>query len=261
MLWTLFLLSGCSLTEKKVDEYQKSLQNSKTKLEILQQKGKLHDLHLQLTEALLTCRTHELQFALNPSDSNHMLFFKGADTENTLYEAIKKCCTELADTMLLSTLEEMHNSFYNYAEAYRILTLTKSKLGYNRSTGAQWYLRSKAHSLSTFIDSSPLLSQSYLVRYHFLTVRTAEKNYLLYHEQRFADKLLKQCDSLSEAVNKVAPQNSSGCSLKLSAYKKAFSEYEAYFAKMEKQKESVSTSYKALIEALHQFRTALHNLP
>lgn len=255
LLCTTLFLTGCSLPQEKLDAYKANIKTQKEKLHSLQQERLLQEYNLQLIEALLTLRTRELEYALQPSNETAHFFALATDTLfqklEQLQKEIKKQSAPISDTALSS----FEKSIYDYKRAFKELASSSEKLGYNKNSGAQGQLRLAAHKLMSEVEENKKLQDDFKVRYYALELRRAEKDLLLHQERRYFTKAKKSSTELLEVIQSEGYNEEYYTMEKIiSRYSTAIESYINLTEEKSANKQKLRQTYKIVGSALSDLR-------
>lgn len=255
LLCTTLFLTGCSIPQEKIDAYKANIKTQREKLRSLQQERLLQEYNLQLIEALLTLRTRELEYALQPSNETARYFELATDTLFQKLEQLQKEIQKQSAPISANSLSSFEKSIYDYQKAFNDLASSAEKLGYTKSSGARSELRIAAQMLMSEIEDIKELQDDFKVRYYALELRRAEKDLLLHQERHYYVKAKEKSADLLDVIQSEG-YNTEYYKMEkiLSQYTKAIESYIRFTEEKNTHKETLRQTYKLVGSALSDLR-------
>lgn len=255
---TCIFLCGCSLPSEQIESYKQKVLEQKKALAKARKARIQKEFELHLIEALLTVRTRELEYSLQPSPKTRSNFFNSIQSLEKSYQTLITCSRDDSNAVLEQHLKVFHKNFKEYCNSFEALSKAQEKLGFTRKSGARGALRNGSHELMACISKNRKIEENYRLRYQILEIRRAEKDYLLRKDSTFLEKARKGVKTFSQLLSEVDPSLLTACTKAIASYRSALNTYELSESDLTEKKGLLKEQYEELKLSLSQLKEVLN---
>lgn len=173
-----------------------NVQSREGYLRILNVEGEISQLALEVETAMLECRRAEKDFLLN-KDVTYIVSLEGSlERLMERAEAMRSLAAAHELTAIADAARSIDAAAKNYGMAFQNLVAAWKKRGLDHESGLQGRFRNAVHELEETLQSGATDREEVLL----LSLRRAEKDYLLRGLDKYVTKTRKAVESLEQAL-------------------------------------------------------------